>query len=524
MGKKINITELIAAYLDDTLSAEEAKLLVELLATDKEAVATFTRLARTEAQLQLVLNDRREERSAVRLRDRMDSRYIIAQQLLPEPMNEQQQPVAPAAPRIVRDRRLPVIVGLAASLLITTAALRFYSSWQEPLQFGGPKTIAKIEPSSPPVATLRRTKRMKWGDDEAIPSGTRLAAGKSIRFYSGLVEIAYDSGTVAVLKGPAEAVIRSNRLLELRRGAITTVVAEGDEGFRVETRSATVVDLSTAFGVSVSDREETNVVVFDGKIDLHLDAEDGVRDLASHGDLPSHAEAPVELKETSATFRHMTAGDGVLIDPQGRVSRLVAINSSAFPTSSTFDVALSRQKPLIASVRDTFGEGETTKCYQIVSAGLTEDAAAYVDRVYQWNGITEAGMPAFLHNADYVMTFNDDKYVHRMEMDVTLSAPAMLYVFIDDRVPLPEWLTADFEDTGEDIGLDEVRYPRRGKEIPPLGAGNSINSIFSIWKREIPHATTVRLGSLEIRQAIDAADMAMYGVAAVPLSADRPAQ
>jgi hypothetical protein len=144
--------------------------------------------------------------------------------------------------------------------------------------------------------------------------------------------------------------------------------------------------------------------------------------------------------------------------------------------------------------------------------------------VYQWNGITTEGMPAFLQNADYIMTFNDDKYVHRLAMDVTLSAPAVLYVFIDDRVPLPEWLTADFDDTGEDIGLDEVHYPRRGKETPPLGAGVSINSIFSVWKREIPHATTVRLGSLEISRPIEAADMAMYGVAAVPLSVDRPAQ
>ena len=101
MGKRINTNELIAAYFDDTLTAEESQLLVELLSTDQEAVATFTRLARTNAQLRIVLNDRREESNAERLRDRMDAQYSAAKRLLPEPVGEREPSAASAAlPRI----------------------------------------------------------------------------------------------------------------------------------------------------------------------------------------------------------------------------------------------------------------------------------------------------------------------------------------------------------------------------------------------------------------------------------------
>jgi hypothetical protein len=507
MSKRTDLNDLIAAYLDDMLTAEEAALLVERLATDRKSVEEFTRLAQADALLRNVLDAKRQESNAKRLRDRMGAHCddALRQHLEPGLAG----PAAPPPRGGLRNRSMRVFLGLAASLLLVSFSLWVYSNRHPVAPFPDPRSIAKVE-DGVPVATLVRSKRLKWGKHEAIPDGSRLRIGDSLRFDRGLVEIAYDTGTVAVLKGPADATLRPDRLMEVRRGTVTANVAQGDVGFRVDTPAATVVDLSTAFGVSISDVKETNVVVFDGGIDLHLDVD---RDTG---------ERRNRVSGLSATPRHMTAGEGVLIDPDGRISRLVAFNSASFPTSRTFDSAPApRQGQLITAVRDSFSAGETTKCYQIVSSGLVDDAPAYVDRVYQWNGITEAGIPEFLLHADYVMTFNDDKYVNRLEMEVTLAAPAMLYVFLDDRVPQPEWLTADFVDTGENIGLDEVHYPRRGKETPPLGAGRSIDSTFSIWKREIPQAMTVRLGSLEIRQAFDAADTAMYGVAAVPLDSNK---
>lgn len=510
MSKRTDLNDLIAGYLDDVLTADEAELLVRLLSTDPHTVEEFTRVAQADALLQDVLDSKRQESYAAVLRERMGTHFDVSWRQRLEPADEVPTPAKSSTKSIGRgDRRLRMILGLAASLLTITVGLWMYSQWNQVRPFPDPGSVADAEDPSAPVATLVRTKRMKWGQYDDIADGTRLRVGESIRFERGLAEISYETGTIAVLKGPADATFRPNRLLEIRRGTVTADVAEGDEGFRVDTPTATVVDLSTSFGVSISDEEETNVVVFDGGIDLHL----GGRESADN--------EPMGHSKLNTAPRYMTAGDGVLIDPLGGISRLVAFNRASFPTSSTFDTAPARGNRLITAVQDSFSEGETTKCYQIVSAGLVDDAPAYVDRVYQWNGVTEAGIPKFLLLADYVMTFNDDKYVHRLEMDVTLAAPATLYVFLDDRVPQPEWLTSAFEDTGENIGLDEVHYPRRGKETPPLGAGKSIDSTFSIWKREIPQAMTVRLGSLEIRQAFDAADTAMYGVAAVPLDSNR---
>ena len=63
-------------------------------------------------------------------------------------------------------------------------------------------------------------------------------------------------------------------------------------------------------------------------------------------------------------------------------------------------------------------------------------------------------MPPFLMGADYIMPFNDDKFVPGLELKVRLLRPATLYVFLDNNMAVPSWLRNEFTDTGIDIGLD----------------------------------------------------------------------
>jgi len=105
---------------------------------------------------------------------------------------------------------------------------------------------------------------------------------------------------------------------------------------------------------------------------------------------------------------------------------------------------------------------------QIAPNPLNEDQPCYVDRAHQYNSV-----PAYLIGAEYVMTANDDKDNGSHELDVTLSEPVTVYLFLDNRIQgsgqgtggqgvnpnlsgMP-WVAAmGFTDTGDDIGIDEA--------------------------------------------------------------------
>jgi hypothetical protein len=180
---------------------------------------------------------------------------------------------------------------------------------------------------------------------------------------------------------------------------------------------------------------------------------------------------------------------------------------------------------VIKVVRDNIPPNNGSKyfCYQIMYHGLADDVLAYVDHPHQWNGLTKTGLPEFLRGADYVKTFNDYRYINEFEMVVELSRPGNLYVFFDKRVPAPDWLESQFENTKVEIGLDEGPWPDlsvpRPKWAPErslgVGGGVSIDTVFSVWRRRCLDATPVTLGPVGIKN--NPSGRAMYGIAATPL-------
>lgn len=167
---------------------------------------------------------------------------------------------------------------------------------------------------------------------------------------------------------------------------------------------------------------------------------------------------------------------------------------------------------MIRSVHDNIRGLGSSKFYQIVSRGLVDDAPAYVDRTHQWNGLDQRGLPEFLRGADYIMTFNDDKWTRDLWITVELARAATLYVFYDTRLTTPRWLSERLVNTGMLIGLDEGPWPDGQTRTVGRGPGTSIDTIFSVWRCELGPDETINLGAMETggRSA-----MAMYGIAAV---------
>lgn len=131
-------------------------------------------------------------------------------------------------------------------------------------------------------------------------------------------------------------------------------------------------------------------------------------------------------------------------------------------TAVAFVIALSNHNlfaGLIASVSVT-GQDDI-RVVQIAPTPLGEDAVAFTDRNHEWNALPSE-IPQ-LTGAEYIMTGNDNRDDPNLQITVTLSQRATLWLFLDTRIPgdgvtadtpLP-WMTdLGFVDSGYDIGLD----------------------------------------------------------------------
>jgi hypothetical protein len=240
------------------------------------------------------------------------------------------------------------------------------------------------------------------------------------------------------------------------------------------------------------------VVVYEGKVDLDV------------------------LGDNPHSRRRLERGEAMSVNYQGKISRITTVESSEFLEPPQVRAAGAQADRIITAVSDNVRSLDTAKYYRVIPGGFREDCRAYVDRAHEWNGVDSRGLPAFLVGGDYVMTFNDDKVTTEMEIAVSLSQPAALYVIIDDRVPPPDWLKRDFVDTHWDVGSDEG-YEDRVIDNG-VGPGESIDHTSSVWRRDVMEPATVVLGALgkeEFTLPAEDVERSMYGVVAVPLAGDR---
>lgn len=341
------------------------------------------------------------------------------------------------------------------------------------------------------VASLVEARGVVWGEGQLpLEVGTRLGR-REIRCASGTFKLRFDVGALVTLEGPAELRILSGMRILAARGRITTHVAGAAKGFAIETPTTLVVDQGTEFGVEIDASGRTDVVVFQGLVDL------------AH---PGPAARPAAIKRLSQ-------GEGMRVESTGNLSRIVSVEHR--PGDDQWATGPSSDRgAVIRSVRDNIRGLDSSKYYQIVRRGLNDDAPAYVDRIHQWNGLGPGGIPAFLRGADYIMTFNEDKWMTNLLVTVELARSATLYVFYDARLAAPRWLSERFTNIGVSIGLDEGPWPGGPPQVVGRGPGTSIDTVFSVWSCDLGPNEAINLGNLGAREVGEG--KAMYGIAAVP--------
>ncbi len=328
--------------------------------------------------------------------------------------------------------------------------------------------------------------------------------GETLWLNQGAAQLRLVSGATAQLEAPLILKMQSDQLARLLRGRVTVDVPEHENGFVVETAAAEVIDLGTTFSVDVADNGDTDVIVFEGEVDVN----------------PSRN--PIDQRQDDPKARtRLHTGEALRVAEDGTLSRIVNVRRTHFSDTP-------RRPGVIKEVRDNIVREQTMKYYEIVAHDFQEDVLAFVDRDYQWNGVDQSGMPQYLRGGDYVKTFNDDKITRDLRITVTLERPSTLYLLVDDRLESVDWLREQFEDTGDDIGLDEGPHniPDDLRELA-TGAGASIDQVHSVWRcrtvgaRQITIGRTGPLIAPEGRLMGKKARLNMFGIVAVAFEDDR---
>lgn len=374
------------------------------------------------------------------------------------------------------------------------------------------------------VATSEQARLFVGGVQVDSNAEVPLLPGQEICLAGGTAEIHFDNGIRSALQAPAILVPESSMLVHVSEGNFTSTVSKAGIGFTVTTPEARVIDLGTSFGVLAKLGGTTQVVVFEGEVDvMALDgatsSEDG---LSGDGEL-------LRLK----------MGDGVNLFSDGSIKPVVSFSSADYQMPGSLDTSerllvdedLRRHSP-IASVYDSLDRvpGRYAR-YEIVVGGMREDVIAFADRRnHQWNGADESGMPEYLVGGDYVKMINDVRYIKDYRLYITIDRPTSLYILADDRAKPPKWLTDQFVDTGDNVGMDEgPHFNNSGtvlqRDLPGKGPGVSIDHLHSVWVKDIDSPCTIECGAmLNVEQEFSAENNynqaaynhVLYGIVAAP--------
>lgn len=422
--------ELMDRFLDGDLSAEQEASLVQRIESDPAALAWFAERALLHSGLHTSLRRRALQQSAL-----IDLR-------------EQHRKQA-------RRQWLRAGVGFAAACVCAAGFI-----W------------LAADPAGVKVEVLAS----KDCSSDAFRAGVTRRI-KTLRVAQGSLHLRLPSGVSLEINGPAQLHLLDPMHVRLVSGRVTADVGERGKGFVMETAQTRLVDRGTRFGVDASDPLRTDVVVFQGEVEVY----EGPK------------AAPTVLQ----------AGNAVSV-VQRRVSRIVSI-SGAGGSNEWSARAASTGDTLVSEVRDNL-TGDFPSLYnhyRIVPKGLQERTLAYADRADEWHSL-----PPGLAGADLIRTFNVDSFNWWLQVSLTLPRPCTVYVFAYEKNPVPEWLGTTFENTGQTIGLDV--FDRSGPGAKPIPC------VFSVWKREVAQPGELVLGHPYADPPTDGRSFRpsrMYGVA-----------
>jgi hypothetical protein len=180
--------------------------------------------------------------------------------------------IAPIAPAVRALVRLPWFAPAAAVLLLCCLSVlwvlpSFLPHAAQPEPAAAPAAAVTHVTSDFAARIVAMTKGATWDSPNAkVDALFRIAANETIHVAAGLVKLEFFSGATIILRAPAIFTPTGSDSGRLDRGRLTGMAAKGN--FRLMTKAAEVIDLGTEFGVAVDDVTGTDVLVFDGEVQV----------------------------------------------------------------------------------------------------------------------------------------------------------------------------------------------------------------------------------------------------------------
>lgn len=234
---------LIDAALDETISDADWVVLCDLMRSDRELRAYY--IARRSLHAGLMWEGRNAEvgtRNA-----EVETPTVVAT-------------IEPARSRVG-------LYAMAAAVLIAAAAVALYvlaiDASPAPERRPGPTVAVLMDARGAVLAEPH--------NGEAVEVGGPVSTG-GYAMSGGRIEVALESGVEAAISGPARFSLDSPMHTTLHRGRLTTLAKPG---YTVRTPRLRIVDLGTAFGVSVDDDGATRVECYRGRVRVEVLGGDG---------------------------------------------------------------------------------------------------------------------------------------------------------------------------------------------------------------------------------------------------------
>lgn len=237
------VEEKINGYLDESLSDDEMTALADWIRADPANAQRFAKASMLHDRLQ-------SEMSAMKAEAEAEAKKII-----PFPVS----------------RWAKLAAGAAAAVVL------FFGIWQ----------FSQSDRAADGFVTIVRVEGAR------LEVGERRGAG-TVQVDSGMLRMLFDSGVEVTLQGPAEFELVRGDFMLLRTGLLTANVPPGAEGFRVDTPTAHVTDLGTAFGVHLGKDGASHVSVFDGEVEVEEPSSGTIKRLVEGEEVVVTPERAVE--------------------------------------------------------------------------------------------------------------------------------------------------------------------------------------------------------------------------------------
>ena len=217
--------------------------------------------------------------------------------------------------------------------------------------YGGWQSLRAHSTQGELVAEIAENRAVIWSDRcTALRDGHAIVPGR-LEMKSGTLTLRFRSGATISANGGASMRIESDMHVKLDDGQATAYVPQWAKGFTIETPDAKVVDLGTRFGVAARSDKQTDVVVFEGKVDV----------------TPTSGKQPLQMR--------LTQGEAARIDSEGAISRIMDVHRDHRGDQWSTSEQESNES-VFKSIHDNIKPSDSSKYYQITPRGLVEDAAS----------------------------------------------------------------------------------------------------------------------------------------------------